>query len=25
VLGEKSYSLGTIEKRSAEQPQIIFI
>ncbi len=25
VLGEKSYSLGTIEKRSAEQAQIIFI
>ena len=25
MLGEKSYSLGTIEKRSAEQPQIIFI
>ena len=25
MLGEKSYSLGTIEKRSGEQPQIIFI
>jgi phosphoribosylformylglycinamidine cyclo-ligase len=25
VLGEKSFSLGTIEKRSTEQPQIMFI